>query len=255
MANASIPKQLARPLGASVALSKSASLAEATGLLRSPPKTQLAKPPLPSSTPMAPPMVRELEEEFGATDSPTVAQAMMTQSIALNQLVSHIASNHLDPMLDLPHGAGSSSRGAQGRARLQMELASHKGVFFDAVMRSMARRMAPTLASADLSGEEMMAHGISGIRYLERFGGYGHRDLGLLQYQIMTAFDFMMTGNHGAARDTLALTSVMIEQATLDNGRFDVAVILGLMEDPLSSIFMNRQVLNTSRAMGQIRSG
>ena len=94
-----------------------------------------------------------------------------------------------------------------------------------------------------------MASGITGTRYLERFGGYGkQRDLGLIQFQLMTVFDFLMAENTEAAKDTLALLIVMVEQACLDHGRFDLGQVLTLQEDPPAGVFTNRQLSQVSRA-------
>ncbi|CAL1133166.1 unnamed protein product [Cladocopium goreaui] len=91
--------------------------------------------------------------------------------------------------------------------------------------------------------------------YMERFGGFGrHRDLGLILYQVMGIMDFLQVGNMGAARDATALLAVCIDQAVLDGGRFDLAALLTLQEDPPSSIFINRQqsTLARSRAFSQL---
>ena len=94
-----------------------------------------------------------------------------------------------------------------------------------------------------------MASGITGTRYLERFGGYGkQRDLGLIQYQLMTVFDFLMAENTGAAKDSLALLIVMVEQACLDHGRFDLGQVLTLQEDPPAGVFRSRHLSQVSRA-------
>lgn len=189
------------------------------------------------------------EVESGLTSDNALARAVYAQSQALTTLVAQIAQAQQDPMTDLTMGAGgASTRGAAGRARLQAELASHRGTFFRAVTQAMSRRMAPT-SSADVTPQELVDKGICGVRYLERFGGYGrHRELGQLQYQVMTAFDFMMCGNMEAAKDTVALLAVTIEQASLDNGRMELATLLCLQEDPPSSIFVNRSLTATSRA-------
>lgn len=135
-----------------------------------------------------------------------------------------------------------------GRAKLQQELAAHRGTFFNSVVMSMARRMSPTMP-ADQPHGELLAAGISGVRYLERFGGYGRqRELGILQFNIMTAFDFLMAGNVEAAKDSIALTAVMVEQASMDHGRFDLAQVLTFQEDPPSSIFMTRATSQVSRS-------
>lgn len=189
------------------------------------------------------------EVESSLTSDNALARAVYAQSQALTTLVAQIAQAQQDPMTDLTIGAGgASTRGAAGRARLQAELASHRGTFFKAVTQAISRRMAPT-SSADVAPQELVDRGITGVRYLERFGGYGrHRELGQLQYQVMTAFDFMMCGNMEAAKDTVALLAVTIEQASLDNGRMELATLLCLQEDPPSSIFVNRSLTATSRA-------
>jgi hypothetical protein len=147
---------------------------------------------------------------------------------------------------------GAGARGATGQAKLQAELASQKGLFFKAVTQSMARRMAPTLPS-DLTSHQQ---GISGVRYLERFGGYGRqRELGQLQCQVMTCLDFMMADQIEAAKDTLALLAVSIEQACVDGGRMDLANLLCLPEDTPAAIFVNRQMtIATSRLCPTRRS-
>ena len=89
---------------------------------------------------------------------------MLAQSAALTQLVSHLTSAASDPMVDLSaSGTSSSTKGALGRAKLQAELATHRGVFFDSVMRSMARRMSPTTASSELTADQLLIMGISGV--------------------------------------------------------------------------------------------
>ena len=182
--------------------------------------------------------VRAGEGEEGGSPRSEVARAMLAQSSALTTLVAHLAGSQMDPMQDL-QGVTAGTRGASGRAKLQAELASQKGLFFHSVVMSMARRMSPTT----------MASGITGVRYLERFGGYGkQRDLGLIQYQLMVAFDFLMSENWEASKDTIALLIVMIEQSVLDSGRFDLGQLLTLQEDPPQSVFTNRQLSSVSRA-------
>ena len=178
-----------------------------------------------------------------------LAKAVMEQSRALTSLVSQIASAQTDPMSELTGGLSSAgTRGASTRAKLQQELASHRGSFFQSVLQSMSRRMAPT-SPATSSTEELLARGVSGIRYLERFGGYGrNRELGQLQFQVMTIFDFLMAENVPAAMDGIALLAVTLEQACLDGGRMELATLLCLQEDPPASIFVNRQLAATSRA-------
>eukprot|EP00435_Cladocopium_sp_Y103_P047921 s630_g14.t1 len=196
--------------------------------------------------------VLELEKEKPGYVEPipanALAQAVLTQSEALNNLVSQIAQSSTDPMMDLGGLTTSGTRGSAGRARLQADLASQKGLFFQSVMTAMARRMSPTVP-AEGSFQELMDRGICGTRYLERFGGYArHRDLGMLQYQVMCIMDFLQTSNLSAARDATALLCVTLEQAVLENGRFELASVLTLQDDLPSSIFVNRQSAALSRA-------
>ena len=55
--------------------------------------------------------------------------------------------------------------------------------------------------------------------------------------------DHMQTDNFLAAKDSLALLCVMLEQASLDGGRLDLGQILTLSDDPPSSIFSNKQMM------------
>ena len=178
-----------------------------------------------------------------------LAQAVLAQSKALTSLVAQIASSQNDPLSEL---TGSSStagtRGAATRSRLQLELAQHKGLFFQSVLQSMSRRMAPT-SNPSATAMELLERGVSGVRYLERFGGYGRvKELGQIQYQVMMIMDFLMAENYLAAMDGVALLAVTLEQAALDGGRMELATLLCLQEDPPASIFVNRQLSSTSRA-------
>eukprot|EP00435_Cladocopium_sp_Y103_P053192 s698_g17.t1 len=176
-----------------------------------------------------------------SSSSDPLAAAVLAQSQALTALVSQIASQTSDPMVELGNLGASGTRGAQGRARLQADLASQKGLFFSSVLTAMARRMQPTAPVEGTPGE-LMARGICGTKYLERFGGFGkHRELGCLQFQVMSILDFLQTENWGAARDAAALLAVTLDQAALDNAKFDLALLLCLQEEPPVTIFSHRQ--------------
>eukprot|EP00435_Cladocopium_sp_Y103_P039111 s1573_g10.t1 len=222
--------------------------------IHTPPRTNLTKGPglLRSPALAQPEDLLELEKEkplsAGLGQNDTLAQAVLAQSHALNNLVAQIAQSSSDPLVDLGGVTSGGTRGSVGRAKLQAELASQKGLFFQAVLQSMARRMSPTV-SVEGSPQQLMDRGICGTRYLERFGGYAkHRDLGMLQYQVMSVMDFLQTENLPAARDAVALLSVTLEQAVLDGGRFDLAGVLCLQDDLPSSIFVNRQAGALSRS-------
>lgn len=84
---------------------------------------------------------------------------------------------------------------------------------------------------------------------MERYGGYGkHKDLGALQFQVMTIMDFMQASKWDAAKDAVALLSVALDQACMDQGRFDLAQVLCLAEEPPASVFTHRPVSMLSRS-------
>lgn len=238
---------LSKPLALNLPTGSQSQVASMARELRSPPRTTMRSS---TSTPirdLVPVHVEELQKDKELTSEPKdVTQAILAQSAALTALVAQLSAGQ-DPMHELA-GPSGGTRGAQGRARLQSELALHRGTFFQSMVHSMARRMSPT-SNPEIPHGQLLANGISGTRYLERFGGYGRqRELGLIQFQLMTMVDFVMSENWGAAKDTLGLLVVMIEQACLDQGKFDLAQLLTLQEDPPSGVFTNRQLSQVSRA-------
>ena len=228
--------------------------------LGAPPKTLVpASPGLLRSPLVQHPELGELEAEKLkpglSSSSDSLAQAVLAQSQALTALVSQIAAQSSDPMVDLGSmGSTAGTRGAQGRAKLQAELAAQRGTFFASVLNAMARRMQPT-SPADGTPGELMARGVCGTKYLERFGGFGkHRELGCLQHQVMTIMDFLQTENLPAARDAAALLAVTIDQAALDNSRFELATLLCLQEEPPSTVFSHKpaNVMSKTRAFSPL---
>ena len=213
----------------------------------SPPRTQKMSQALVPCRGGEPTKVQELASQKEEAAPVDVTQAILAQSTALTSLVAALAGNQQDPMQDL-QGATSGTRGALGRVKLQEELAQQRGTFFHSVVQQMSRRMMPT-SPVDQPYAQLVQQGVTGTRYLERFGGYGkQRELGLIQFQLMTMLDFAMMENWEAVKDTLALLIVMVEQACLDQGRFDLGQLLTLQEDPPASIFTNRQLSQVSRA-------
>ena len=87
-----------------------------------------------------------LEEAAGEEASSDLARAVLEQSRVLTTLVGQIASSS-DTFPDFGAVGVTSSKGAAGRAKLQAELAMHKGTFFESVLRSMARRMNPAVST------------------------------------------------------------------------------------------------------------
>ena len=244
-----------QPLGKALDLQPPPPLGALAKAVGAPPRTAthqslglLASVSPPSKSVEAPEAEKpSLAAGLSRSEDSSLAQAVLEQSRVLTSLAAQIAAQHGDPMAELS-GPTTGTRGAAGCAKLQTELALHRGTFFQSVLQQMARRMAPT-SSADLAPSALLSRGISGLRYLERFGGYGRqRELGQLQFQVMTAFGYLMEENIPAVKDTIALLAVSIEQSCLDNGRMDLATRLCLQEDPPSAIFQNRVLSATSRA-------
>ena len=145
--------------------------------IQTPPRTSHAKNP---GLLLSPALAKlqellELEKEkpgsAEAIPNDMLAQAVLAQSTALNNLVSQIAQSSSDPMVDLGGLSVAGTRGSSGRARLQTELASQKGLFFQSVILAMARRMPPTVP-VDGGYRQLMDRGVCGTKYLERFRGY-----------------------------------------------------------------------------------
>ena len=79
------------------------------------------------------------------------------------------------------------------------------------------------------------------LNYLERYGGFGqNRELGMVQWSIAHAFDAAAKEEWGAVQDHLALTAVMVEQASLDNNRWHLAWLLRLLDDPPQNLWISR---------------
>eukprot|EP00435_Cladocopium_sp_Y103_P026996 s1075_g6.t1 len=243
------PSMLQQPLGSSTTPGLGSNLASPAELLKQmpPPGTTAAGH---SRRTEPRPFVSEasmLAEEKHLEGEPSdLARAVLVQSQAMAALVNQLASG--DPLHDLGASSSSlSSKGAQGRQKLQQELASHRGVFFTSVIQAMARRMQPS-KTAELTPAELAARGVIPTLYVERFGGYGRtRDLGCLMWQVAMLLDHLQSDNMGAAKDAAALLAVCLEQASLDGGKLDVGLLLSLSEDPPVGVFQNRSLTNYSK--------
>ena len=97
---------------------------------------------------------------------PTLAQAMLLQSKALTTLVGQIAAGSSDPLSDLQAGSTLTTKGTQGRLKLQTELAAGGGGFFRSVYSVSTRRM--DASGSSLSPAEASSRGFTLARYLER---------------------------------------------------------------------------------------
>jgi len=134
---------LSRPLALNLPTGSQSQVASMAKELRSPPRTTMRSS---TSTPirdLVPVHVEELQKDKDLASEPKdVTQAILAQSAALTALVAQLSAGQ-DPMHELA-GPSGGTRGAQGRARLQSELALHRGTFFQSMIHSMARRMSPT---------------------------------------------------------------------------------------------------------------
>lgn len=237
------PSALRKPLGTSTTTGLSGTLAGPAGLLKQMP------PPRGSSSPAKNPRVSFSQAEAtemtleATSENMDLTQAVLEQSRALTTLVAQLAANNSDPFADLSSASSSlSTKGALGRARLQTELAAHKGIFFNSVIQSMARRMQPALSS-EVEVSVLRDRGITPTQYLERFGGFGRcRDIGFIIWQVAMCLNHMMEENHAAARDSLSLLFVCLEQTAMDSGNMQVGLLLSLQEDPPQSLFTNRSI-------------
>ena len=249
-AAASRPSALAQPLGSSAQLGFSGPSPPLQDFLKQmpPPKSTSSRGPLNAGTVLFRQQeTQELAEEKEISpESGDLSRAILAQSQALTTLVSQLAS--ADPMTELAStGLGISSKGASGRAKLQQELAMHRGTFFTSVIQSMARRMSPA-QSSDASPQDLAIRGVTPTRYVERFGGFGKaRDLGQLMWLVAMVLDHLQNDNFNAAKDATALLAVCLEQAALDGGRLDLGLLLALAEDPPAGVFTNRTLAGYSR--------
>ena len=239
MSNVSRPSALRAPLGpsATVGYAKASSPAELIKAMP-PPRSSSAQP----HVSFAQQEVEELQTDL-PVQSNDFARAIMEQSKALTALVSQLASNSADPMQDLGSASSSlSSKGSVGRARLQAELAAHRGTFHLQVMQAMSRRMYPAM-STEVEMSTLRDRGVTATQYLERYGGYGRtRDIGMIIWQVGMVLNHMQEENFLAAKDALSLLFVCLEQTALDNGNMQVGLLLSLTEDPPSSLFSARSI-------------
>lgn len=172
-----------------------------------------------------------------------LAQAVLAQSKAVTALVSQMAAQSGDAFHDLgTSGSSMSTKGSAGRARLQAELASHKGIFFNSVLQSMSRRMYPS-QNPEVDLATLRDRGVTPTQYLERYGGYGKvRDIGMIQWQVALVMNYMQEENWMAARDSLSLLFTCLEQTAMDSGKMEVGLLLALTEDPPQTVFSGRSL-------------
>ena len=203
-----------------------------------PPKKGLATPKLDSVLPLQEQMEEaEMEEtSMEKVEGNALALAVLEQSRALTSLVSQMQSG--DPLLDSQGQSFSmSSKGAQGREKLQNELSARSGNFMLSVLQNALRRMRPA-SPLPTSIAQVAETDFSMVSYLERYGGYGNcRELGIIQFALSYVMDAAIRGDLAGVQEHLSLLFVAIEQANQDQGRWDLAFQLLLLDDPPSQMW------------------
>eukprot|EP00435_Cladocopium_sp_Y103_P053894 s978_g17.t1 len=145
------PSALRKPLASSATPGSPSTLTPASLIREMPPPRGSVPQPKAGHVKFSQAEVEDLSSDF-PQDSNDLGKAMLEQSRALTLLVSQLTANSTDPFSDLSASSSSlSSKGSMGRAKLQNELAAHKGIFFSSVIQSMARRMQPSQPS-EVSG-------------------------------------------------------------------------------------------------------
>ena len=193
----------------------------------------------------------DLREAFeAAADPPSVTQAIFQQSQAMTALVAHLVSNQ-DPLSDLASSSSTSlsTKGAGRREKLQQQLSNRSGDFFLQVCHQALRRIKPLdplpETTKDLPKKAIFS------KYMEKQGGMaGQRDFALVMWLLCQIGDAMVAQDHKGAQELLAVTLVAVEQASMDGGKWDLAYLLSLQQDPPQSIYTSR----TSSTNPRLRS-
>ena len=181
-----------------------------------------------------------------------LALAVLEQSRALTSLVSQMQG---DPLLDAQSMSyGTSSRGAQGREKLQKELAGRSGGFFLSVAQNAYKRLRPA-SQLPQSLQDLAATDFSFLQYLERFGGYGNaKELGVIQYALSFVADCALRQDLQGVQEHCALLLVGLEQAAMDSSRWELAFQLMLLEDPPPGIFAFRGGGGAQATTGRLKA-
>ncbi|CAE7284713.1 unnamed protein product, partial [Symbiodinium sp. KB8] len=186
-----------------------------------------------------------MQEELQQGTGEPLAQAMLLRAKALSSLVSQLSAGSGEALLDSSGGGSLSTRGTNGRLKIQAELALREGVFFDKVVLAATRRMDPSCLGGGAGSQQgPTSHGTM-TQYLERFGGYSRdRTIGLAQWQCGLAMDLLARGEARGAADT-TMMMVFFEQTSLD-GSPDLAWLLTHLPDPPNGLFVDRTATPTT---------
>ena len=140
--------------------------------------------------------VEDLAGAFGRAAQPSMTQAILQQSQAMNALVAHLVGAQ-DPLHDLASSSTSalSTKGAGKRERLQQELASRSGGFFLQVAQLALRRIKP-LDPLPRTLDDLPKKAIFS-KYLEKQGGFC-RSEGVCHPHVVAGADWRRYGGEGS---------------------------------------------------------
>jgi len=241
------PHQMDFPQPSSPGPADIAGFAKAIG---APPRTKMATPLRQMARPLFPedePVAQPEQEDFqpsqhvppGDPAAGSATQALIQQSQAVTALVAHLIGQ--ESFVDLSSGSSSSlsTKGTAKREKLQSELAHRSGNFMLLVAQAAFRRMRPTDALPqtlkEFQGRSLFT------RYFEKQGGYqSQRELALVQWMMAHIADCLLAEETKGAQELVSLGMVMIDQACQDGGKWEVAYLLGLLEDPPPGLYAPR---------------
>ena len=203
-------------------------------------------PPMPQGVFQDEPTGPISELEIAAPEMPVnINAAILQQSQAMNALVAHLVNQDIDLSASSSQNP-LSMRGASKREKLQSELASRSGNFFLQVSQNAMKRIRPT-DPLPTKLEEFPQKAIFS-KYLERQGGYAQcKDVGLTMWMIAQIADAMLQKDYKGAQELLALTMVTLEQVAQDGGKWEVAYVLSLQQDPPQTLFTSRSAIANPR--------
>lgn len=248
------PKASATPVGEPLlqvpSIQRLPALSAGLGIATTPAKQALALvgPPPKTKGPVVPDAPGEEFAEAGGSshqlpvDSPSpIVAAISQQSMALTQLVAHLAGG--DPIGELStsgsSGTGINTKGVARREKLQSELAGRTSTFFMQMQQQLHKKMLPSRPIPQ-SESELAASNLSMCSYMERYGGYrNNKEMGMAMWIASHAVDAAAQDDFRATKEYLSLLVIAMEQATLD-GHWGVASILSLLESPPNQVFQER---------------
>ena len=174
------------------------------------------------------PFVPAEEKELGSP----MAQALLEQSKALQALMAHFHATSSDPMSDLSSSTPTTGiKGTVAREKLQRELAAGNGEQF--LPEGLPSNSAQDVSNFKIGFSTLRSARCvtAGVPRALRGGTVSRESLEMVQWSLAHAFDAAAKGEWGLVVDHIALTSVMVEQAALDNNKWHLAWLLRLLKE------------------------